>query len=508
MRCPSQRFLSSAAVALLWTHSVAWGDAAPFKVSPEWGKVIGVSKSNVSIQVCPEPPMRRGYPIHDKIFGALHDLGADYARLQPWHPYPKMTVAELRPPENGKTFWDFTLMDQYTEDFMQATAGHPVVFTFGTVPRWMFTTKTPTRYPENPDDIDWSYTTDKELNSSTVQLFADYQARLAGWYMKGGFTDEVGQWHASGHHYKIDYWEVMSEPDIEHNLTPAQYTQFYDAVAEAVRKVAPKMKFVGPALAYSHERGDYMVYFLDPKNHKPGIPLDMVSYHVYSYADSDETPEVMQHTIFQQADKFLTAAHYIDAIRRRFSPSTLTAVNELGSLLPATDAPTLLKPIPKSYWNLAGAMWAYMYGKLAVLGVDIVGASELIDYPGQSPAATLLDWNTGEPNARYWVVKLLRDNFGPGDRIIKPWVQTDWTTDPGLADQIYVQAFISPRGERKVLLVNKRDRAVDIAVPGAAGGSQQRVDQNTVASPTKQSLTQDTLQLPGLAVAVVTLRKD
>ena len=91
-----------------------------------------------------------GRPTHDPIYTALRDLHADYARLQPWYPYPRMAVAELKPPENGKTYWDFSLMDQYTADFMQATAGHPVVFDFGTLPAWMFKTPAAVPYPEDP----------------------------------------------------------------------------------------------------------------------------------------------------------------------------------------------------------------------------------------------------------------------------------------------------------------------------------------------------------------------
>jgi hypothetical protein len=144
------------AFALLLRGAVALSAEAALKVSPDWGNITGVSKTHVSIQVCPEPPMRRGYPIHDHLYKALHDLDADYNRLQPWFPYPKMTVAELKAPADGKTFWDFTLMDQITEDFMKATAGRPVVFAFGTIPRWMFTTDSPNRYPDDPDEIDWS----------------------------------------------------------------------------------------------------------------------------------------------------------------------------------------------------------------------------------------------------------------------------------------------------------------------------------------------------------------
>jgi hypothetical protein len=505
--------------AVLLIGMPAWGQEGRIKVSPDWKEIIGVSKTNVSIQVCPEPPMRRGYPIHDQLFKALHDLGADYARLQPWFPYPKMGVAELRPPQNGKTFWDFTLMDQITEDFMQATAGHTVVFSFGTIPRWMFTTRTPLRYPANPDDIDWTYISDKALNDSTVNLFAAYQARVAGWYLNGGFEDEAGRWHSSEHHYKVDYWEVLNEADGDHSLTPAQYTQFYDAVVEAVRKVAPGLKFMGPALADSTGRPDYIIYFLDPKNHRPGIPVDALSYHFYSMAALDETPEVMQYTIFDQADNFLTTARYIDAIRKQLSPNTLTAVDELGSQLSGGMAPDLPKPIPKSYWNLAGAMWAYIFGHLTRLGVDVVNGAELIDYPGQVASSTLIDWNTGEPNARYWVVKLLRDNFGPGDRIAKTGV-VDTTEPPspftGMSDpdlgeslapvgRIYGQAFVTAKGQRRLLLVNKRDRAIDVTVSGAAAGTQQTVEESTTSAPIGVSLSRDLVHLPPLGVAVVTL---
>jgi Glycosyl hydrolases family 39 len=507
-------------LALLSVLGTARATETPIRIAPEWGKVVGLSKASITIQVCPEPPMRRGQPLHDPLFAALKGLEANYARLSPWYPYPQLAVAELKPPADGRTFWDFTMIDQIAEDFMAATAGHPVVFNLGTIPRWMFDTKSPTRYPENAGTIDWTYNDDTALSVTTIQQFADYQARLAGWYMNGGLTDELGQWHESGHHYKIDYWEVLNEPDVEHGLTPLQYTQIYDAVVSAVRKVAPQLKFAGPALANTVDPRDYFIYFLDPKNHQAGVPIDMVSYHFYTMPDADETSSTMDYTIFQQADKFLTAARYIDVIRRHFSPSTLTAVNELGSMLPGPFAPRLTRPIPNSYWIRAGAMWAYVYGHLAALGVDVVGAAELIDYPGQVAASTLVNWDTGRPNARYWVAKLLRDNFGPGDQLIKPLPESDEinflppsggddmnSIGPSRAIQIYAQAFVSSHGDQKVLLINKRDRPIQVTIPGAAGGNEQSVDETTDSQPVIASIATDTILLRGLSVTVVTLSK-
>jgi hypothetical protein len=337
-----------------------------------------------------------------------------------------------------------------------------------------------------------------------VKLIADYQARVASWYIRGGFEDEYGKWHSSGYKYKIDYWEVLNEPDSELNLTPAQYTLLYDAIVRAVKKVVPSMKFSAVALADPNKRADYFMYFLNPLNHQPNVPIDMISYHPYSAPESDEPFDAMQYSIFQQAEGFLTAARYIYELRNQLVPNAKINVSELGSILPAPIAPTLLSPIPKQYWNLAGAFWAYMYGNLAQLGVDVVGGAELIDYPGQLAASTLVDWDTGDPNARYWVLMLLHDNFGPGDKLIGH-DPIDESRSPNPASRIYLQAFLKPDGKRKILLVNKREKPAELLVSGAAGGKVEIVDEFTTAKPKSSTIGSGVLRLNSFAVAVITL---
>ena len=73
------------------------------KVTVNWDKVVTVSRTTPALQVVVNPPLRRGTQIHDRVFQALHDLGADYVRYVPWLPYPKLGVAELEPPADGKT---------------------------------------------------------------------------------------------------------------------------------------------------------------------------------------------------------------------------------------------------------------------------------------------------------------------------------------------------------------------------------------------------------------------
>src|SRR5438309_11085115 len=66
----------------------------PAKVVVHLDKVIRASETTPTLQVVVNPPLRRGTPVHDNAFKALHDLGADYVRYVPWLPYPKLGVAE------------------------------------------------------------------------------------------------------------------------------------------------------------------------------------------------------------------------------------------------------------------------------------------------------------------------------------------------------------------------------------------------------------------------------
>ena len=263
----------------------AAGLAGAQSITVSWDHVERVSNTTATLQVVVNPPLRRGSAIHDRVFAELQKLGADYVRYVPWLPYPRLGVAELEPPSDSKTSWDFSLIDPMTIDFLNATKGHPVVLNFSTIPAWMFRTPKPVEYPRDPDEAVWDYTQGTELRDPSGKELGEYYARLVGWYVNGGFTDELGKRHESGHRFPIDYWEVLNEPDLEHHTTPEQYTARYDAIVAAIRKVAPRMKFVGVSVAYPSGDARMFEYFLNPKNHKPGIPLDMISYHFYAISD-------------------------------------------------------------------------------------------------------------------------------------------------------------------------------------------------------------------------------
>ena len=472
----------------------------------DWENVLQPTTTTPTLQVVVNPKLRRGSDIHDRAFKELHDLGADYVRFVPWFPYPHDAIAELYAPENGKTSWKFDSIDGFTIDFLEATKGHPIMLNFSTIPPWMFEADHTVPYPEDPDQPIWNYQVGTELRDPSLKEVADYFARLVSWYTNGGFEDEFGVWHESGHHYDVAYWEVLNEPDFEHDTTPKLYTERYDAIVEAIHKVSPDTKFVGMSLAMPGLNPEFFEYFLNPDNHKPGIPLDMISYHFYASPERNALLEIEEKTDFIQADAFINTVRYAEVIRKRLSPETQTTINEIGVIrgddMLQGQPGYVAQPIPDAYWNLAGAVYAYVFANLAMLGIEIAGESQLVGYPTQFPSVSMVDWDTGAPNARLKVLELLKNHISPDDKVV--------TTDPERLNRSpyhHAQAFLGKDGTKKLLLISKRNTPVKLDVSGFTGAEIAVVDQLTAGGPIrKETLHEDTYVLPAYAVAVLTLK--
>jgi hypothetical protein len=93
-------------------------------------------------------------------------------------------------------------------------------------------------------------------------------------------------------------------------------------------------------------------------------------------------------------------------------------------------------------------------------------------------------------------LELLKNNFSPGDKLVPA----------SAGPYVHALGFISPAGEHRILLINKRDHDVELTLPQAAR-SVQFVNQSSAGKPpVLQEVNSVTLQLPGLEVAVVTLQ--
>ncbi|MGV9928738.1 hypothetical protein [Nocardia rhamnosiphila] len=474
-------------------------------VTVDWTTPTITSKTTLTTHLWTAPPLRRGSQIHDKAFDALRALGTDYTRFLPWWSSPKLAVPELEAPAGGRTSWDFRRLDEFVDDFLDATAGRPVVANFATIPTWMFDTPEPVVVQDDPAAIHWDYEQGTQFRDPTLAEVAEHFERIGRWYIDGGFTDQFGVRHESGRDHRFAYWEVLCEPDIGHQLSPEVYTRLYDAVVERLRPLDPEMKFIGLSLSPITTDPEYFWHFLDPANHKDGIPLDAFSYHFYAtpqivnpMSPAGNAPfEEWPGLFFAQADGFLRQVQLVESIKHRLSPGTETHINELGTFTPDVMNPE--PEAPEDYWALSGAVVAYLWSRLTALGIDLVGVAEFIDYPGMIHGASLLDWNTGEPNARYRALQLLLDNFGPGDTVHRA------TTSPvpdAPETTVHGQAFASPDGRRRILLVNKNPHPVlvNFTDPVAAIDT---VDTTTGSGPAlRKQVTNGEVELGPFATAV------
>ncbi|WP_207512964.1 glycosyl hydrolase family 39 [Longitalea luteola] len=487
-------FIVAGALALMQLSSA---QTDTNKVTINWNHTITVSKTTPTLQLVENPMVRPGSPIHKNTFKALKELDADYVRYVPWFPYPKMAVAELQPPTSNKTFWDFTYLDSTMAAFMEATKGHSPVINFSTTPAWMWATAKPVKYPDDPYGLCWDYNQGKELRDTTMKELTGYFSRLFSWYTKGGFTDELGVYHKSGHHYNIAYWEVLNEPDLEHHIPVQLYTKMYDAIVGELKKISPQTKFIGLSLAHVRDPA-YFEYFLNPKNHKPGIPLEGISYHHYSRPSfPQQTIDAYQYTFFESAESFLDKVRYIENIRKRLAPQVFTHINEIGVILRSARESG---PIHEDYWNLAGAMYAYIFLELTKIGIDVAGESQLVGYPTQFPDVSMMNWENGNPNARYWVLRLLKENFGAGDLLVN-------TTCKGKGGYVAAQGIKTKQGQ-KILLINKHNTAAAVLLPATVNnGIIRQVDVNTRENPPAlTTFTGNMITLQPFSVAVVEMK--
>ena len=465
-------------------------------VTVDWNAVSRVSRTHLSVQVVTNPLLRRGSAIHQQAFEQLKALGADHVRYVPWYPYPRLGVAELAPPTRNASTWDFTHLDPLVVDFMRATAGHAPVLNFSTTPAWMWRTSQPVPVPADPNTIDFGYCQGTELAVAPSEVAAYYR-RLIEWYTRGGFTDESGRRHDSPHHFTFDYWEVLNEIDAEHRLSPQLYTELYDEIVSQIMRIAPHTEFVGLALSSSTTRPvDYVRYFLDPDNHRLGVPVHWISYHFYAIPSID-TVAGWGPTAFPRVDAFLATVDRLAAIRAQLSPRTRTAVNEVGTVLRRAAVQPHPGAIPAAYWNFSAAIHAYVVAQLALRGIELVAASQLIGNPGQYPSATMLDWRTGRPNARFRVVQLLLEHLRAGAALCP--------SRASLA-RVHGLGFRTPGGDREVLLVNKGHRQLDVRLRGLKGAAIEVVDAGSAGGPPRAAVARhDAFLLPGYAVAIARL---
>jgi hypothetical protein len=224
------------------------------------------------------------------------------------------------------------------------------------------------------------------------------------------------------------------------------YTNAYDGITTVLHRDHPDLQFV--ALCYGGiPTVPVLQYFFNESNHSPEAlkanwPPAFLTFHIYEpCSDSLLCTPGLQPATFTQAQQ---AATYITTVT---NGRTKPAVDEMGNFGPGIDYDTTLDAGAQrfAFWNPRAAWYAAAYGQLAGMGVEQMGASQFFGFPsnvgrargwhaggqGQDtgvngsfwyyPFLSALDWDTGKPNPRYHVVKLLVQTLGGSQsKIVSP----------------------------------------------------------------------------------------
>src|SRR6185312_4557796 len=69
-----------------------------------------------------------------------------------------------------------------------------------------------------------------------------------------------------------------------------------------------------------------------------------------------------------------------------------------------------------------------------------------------------------KPNARYWVLKLIKDNIHAGDKLVSTGIEANGNGD------MHAQAFTNGKS-KMVLILNKRNHATTLKLPKEFDGA-------------------------------------
>jgi hypothetical protein len=363
------------------------------------------------------------------------------------------------------TSWNFDIIDPMMDSFFENTPhDEHRIPNYSTQPPWMFDDAYTWSYPDDPNANADGYCHQGTSNGSenSKRLISEYYRRLIQYYTKGGFVDEFGERverKSRVGDLDIRMWEVYNEPESEHSHSVETYTEEYDAVAAALVEEVPGIELVALALCRHGESATtWLQYFLNASNHrtvrghKP--KLDWISYHQYATNCDSADPNGFYQCYFADptsgADMFIAEVKRHNKIKEALAPHVKTTIDEIGTMLGGNSYPPL-------YWCASAAYNVYLYLALMKENIDVIGWSQLTAYPaipelglaGRDPSVAMLNYTTGEGNARYHVLKMMIEYTGAGDTMVE--------TASSDSESVYAQALLNEKrgATRTIVLLNK-----------------------------------------------------
>ena len=321
-----------------------------------------------------------------------------------------------------------------------------------------------------------------QLVDGTCAAMGRYAARFTGWYTAGGFTDECGKKHVSGHHYNWTYLSVLNED--EKAMQPengVEYTKCFDQWKAEIAKVNPHVVLIGPE-----------TYYMSGGKRNPGVTS--IKFNTYfmtasNHADGKSPPVISNHNAvgdFDGFDKWYSEfALPLEAARQKLAPQSECVLNEVvlgvndwcDTGHKAESCPNWQDSASQGRaanrktlsWNHDATTYAYNFARLSELGYLYVSSDQLVGgpWPDNYPSVSSLDWQTGEPNAKYWTVRLLAAVFGKRSRQLVQANVSATGTGADASASAHAMGFVQD-GQKGILVLSKAADPTVFSVPFAA----------------------------------------
>eukprot|EP00912_Choanoflagellata_sp_UC4_P000609 UC4_evm1s379 len=381
---------------------------------------------------------------------SLARAGANNIRLLNFNIFPLASCAQI-----VEGVWNFTLMDKVVIPFLDATLieSGKVIIDIETSPQWMWEDAGACK-PLSPNDDSCApanKTPDGRSNAtcadgSSISLppgdrtrcphwgdthiprdrswreIAVYFSRVAQWYTRGGFVDERGIHHYSGHYYdeKRIIWEIWNEINLgrEHNVSIEDYVALYDAQVSAMKNLpggAWKGEFGGPSLCGLNRNASARHFFTNFFN-KSNHVINAATFHQYAVCKNN-TPAGLEN-IFPSTVHQLSALQTIDDIRKELRPNTSLHLTESGIVCNSpfwcdgNNYSCYYKTFDRSYWVASATQWIYQFFLSShIVNLATIVQSQILGFPagydglsGEWPCGTMVDWEEKKLNHKYWIM--------------------------------------------------------------------------------------------------------
>ena len=148
---------------------------------------------------------------------------------------------------------------------------------------------------------------------------------------------------ADGFKYKMTYWEIWNEPDLQPDNSPnkptwggteAQFFDLYEVAAKHLKAKFPKLKIGGPAIA--HDLSWARRFLTEMKRRE--VPMDFFSWHIYAYEPkrvaerAEKVREILIDCGYGEIESILNEYNYVRNWTDKFSYS----INQIHGIKGAT----------------------------------------------------------------------------------------------------------------------------------------------------------------------------